>query len=124
MSHFTDTGIWPTAKSYESNQSSLAGSSAETSSHDESIQILRRQLKNLNAWPEAGDAFLELLDQVRGCGATLIPTDYDWLVQVADSAYKGEDIGLRYPSIFQKLLSFHDLRQKFLQALHIRSVGV
>jgi len=91
---------------------------------DESIQTLRRRLKSLDAWPEAGDTFLELLDQVRGYGATLVPTDFDWLAQVADSAYKGEDIGLRYPSIFQKLLTFPELRQKFLQTLHIRSIGV
>ena len=124
MSHFTETRFWQTTKPYESNQSNLAGSSSGASSQDESLQTLRRQLKGLNAWPEAGDAFLELLDQVRGCGVTLVPTDYDWLAQVADSACKGEDIGLRYPSIFQKLLTFPELRQKFLQTLHIRSIGV
>ena len=93
-------------------------------SQDESIQTLRHQLMRLNAWPEAGDAFLELLEQVQGCGTTLVPTDYDWLTQVADAAHKGEDIGLRYPSIFQKLLTFPDLRQKFLQTLQIRSMGI
>ena len=88
---------------------------------DDTVQILRSRLKTLNAWPEAGDTFLELLDQMRGYGVTLVQADYDWLSQVADSAYKGEDIGLRYPSIFQKLLTFPDLRQKFLQTLQGRS---
>ncbi len=124
MSHFTETRLWQTTKPYESSQSNLAGSSDSASSQDESIQTLRHQLKNLNAWPEAGDTFLELLDQVRGYGTTLTPTDFDWLVQVADSAYKGEDIGSRYPSIFQKLLTFPELRQKFLQTLHLRSIEV
>lgn len=126
MSHFTETRFWHAAKPYESDQSNSTGTSNGNgaSIHDESIKTLRRQLISLDAWPEAGDTFLELLDQVRGCGATLAPTDYDWLAQVADSAYKGEDIGLRYPSIFQKLLTFPELRQKFLQTLHIRSIGV
>ena len=124
VSHFTETGFWQTTKPYESNQSNLTGSSCGASAQDESIQTLRHQLKSFNAWPEAGDAFLELLDQVRGYGVTLVPTDFDWLAQVADSAYKGEDIGLRYPSIFQKLLTFPELRQKFLQTLHLRSIEV
>lgn len=111
-------------KPYESNHSNLAGSSIGPSNQDESIQTLRRQLKNLNAWPEAGDAFLELLTQDRGCGTTLVASDYEWLPQVAESAHKGEDIGLRYPSIFQKLLTFPELRQKFLHTLQIRSVEI
>jgi hypothetical protein len=126
VSHFTETRFWQTTKSYESEQSNLARSSNGNcaSINDDGIKSLRRQLISLNAWPEAGDAFLELLDQVQGCGTTLVATDYDWLPQVAESAYKGEDIGARYPSIFQKLLAFPELRQKFLQALHMRSIGV
>ena len=98
----------------------LASISNNAPTIDESIQLLRAQLKNLNAWPDAGDTFLELLEQVRGYGVTLVPTDYDWLDQVADSACKGEDIGLRFPSIFQKLLTFPDLRHKFLNILKLR----
>ncbi len=124
MSHFTETRFWPMTKPYESDQSNLTGSSDGVFSRDQSIQILRRQLKNLNAWPEAGDAFLDLLEQVRGYGTTLVPADFEWLSQVADSAYQGEDIGLRYPSIFQKLLTYPELRQKFLQTLQIRNIGV
>ena len=126
MSHFTETRYWHTAKPYESDQSNSTGTSNGNGApaHDESIKLLRHQLISLGAWPEAGDTFLELLDQVRGCGTALVPTDYDWLAQVADTAYKGEDIGLRYPSIFQKLLTFPELRQKFLHTLQIRSIGV
>ena len=124
MSQFTESGFWRKAKPYESDQSNLKTSIESTTPHDESLQMLRRQLIGLDAWPEAGDAFLTLLEQARGYGATLVPADYEWLGQVADSACKGEDIGTLYPSIFQKLLTFPDLRRKFLQALHIRNVGV
>jgi len=124
VSHFTDTSFWQMTKPYESNQSNSAESSNSAPGRDEGIQTLRGQLMSLNAWPEAGDAFLELLEQVKGYGTTLVPTDFDWLAQVADSAYQGEDIGLRYPSIFQKLLTYPELRQKFLQILHLRSLEV
>ena len=124
MSHFTETTYWQAIQPYEANQSSLTASPGTGSPHEESLQDLRRKLISLNAWPEAGDTFLELLNEVRGYGATLVPSDYDWLPKVADSAYKGEDIGLHYPSIFQKLLTFPELRQQFLQALQIRNIGV
>jgi len=124
VSHFTESGFWHQANPYESDQSKLKTSRESTTPHDESLQALRRQLKGLNAWPEAGDAFLELLDQARGYGTTLAPADYDWLGKVADSACNGEDIGSLYPSIFQKLLTFPELRRQFLQVLHIRNVGV
>ena len=123
MSHFTEVSYWQAAKPYESEQITLASIPSIAPTFDESIQLLRAQLKYLNAWPEAGDTFLELLEQVRGYGVTLIPTDYDWLNQVAESAHKGEDIGLRYPSIFQKLLTFPELRHKFLHLLDLRSSG-
>ena len=123
MSHFTETTYWRSIQPYESDQSTLTASSGAETPHEESLLALRRKLKTLNAWPEAGDTFLELLNQVRGYGTTLVPSDYDWLSKVADSAYKGEDIGLNYPSIFQKLLTFPDLRQQFLHTLHLRSLG-
>ena len=121
MSHFTEVSYWQAAKPYESEQSALISFPNSAPTFDESIQLLQTQLKGLNAWPEAGDTFLELLEQVRGYGVTLVPTDYDWLDQVADSACKGEDIGLHYPSVFQKLLTFRELRHKFLQILNLRS---
>jgi hypothetical protein len=124
VSHFTETTFWQTAKPYESEPAKLTACPNTDTLHDESIQILRQQLISLNAWPEAGDTFLELLSKVHGYGATLAPGDYDWLAHVADSAYKGEDIGLLYPAIFQKLLTFAELRQKFLHILQIRSIGV
>jgi hypothetical protein len=120
VSHFTEIRYWQTAKPFESEQAMLNISANNQASRDDTVQILRSRLKTLNAWPEAGDTFLELLEQMRGYGVTLVPADYDWLSQVADSAYKGEDIGLRYPSIFQKLLTFPDLRQKFLQTLQLK----
>lgn len=121
MSHFTEVSYWQAAKPYESEQIALVSLPSSAPTFDESVQLLRAQLKGLNAWPEAGDTFLELLEQVRGYGVTLVPTDYDWLNQVAESACKGEDIGLHYPSIFQKLLTFPELRQKFLHILKLRS---
>ncbi|WP_420628331.1 hypothetical protein [Candidatus Leptofilum sp.] len=124
MSHFTETGLWHIAKPYESEQSNLGVISGNQSSLSTDVQALRRKLKQLHAWPEAGDTFLDLLEQAQGYGVTLVPDDYEWLAQVADSACKGEDIGSRYPSIFQKLLTYADLREKFLQTLHIRSMSV
>jgi hypothetical protein len=121
VSHFTDVSYWQAARQYEAEQIALITISSSAPTFDDSVQILRTQLKSLNAWPEAGDTFLELLEQVRGYGVTLIPTDYDWLSQVAESAHKGEDIGLHYPSIFQKLLTFPDLRHRFLHILNLRS---
>lgn len=122
MSHFTEVGFWQIAKPYESEQSNLDEVPATVSNNSEGIQILRRKLKRLNAWPEAGDTFLELLERAQGYGVTLVPGDYEWLPQVADSAYNGEDIGIRYPSIFQKLLTYPDLRQKFLHTLQTRCI--
>ena len=121
MSHFTEVSYWQAAKPYESEQIALVSLPNTAPTFDDSVQLLRTQLRALNAWPEAGDTFLDLLEQVRGYGVTLVPTDYDWLNQVAESAYKGEDIGLHYPSIFQKLLTFPELRQKFLHILKLRS---
>ncbi|MCA9954930.1 MAG: hypothetical protein KC434_09440 [Anaerolineales bacterium] len=123
MSHFTEVSYWQAAKPYESEQIALVSLPNTAPTFDDSVQLLRTQLRALNAWPEAGDTFLDLLEQVRGYGVTLVPTDYDWLNQVAESAYKGEDIGLHYPSIFQKLLTFPELRQKFLHILKLRSAN-
>lgn len=124
VSHFTEVRYWQAAKTYEADQGALSTTPNEAAPFDDSVQLLRTRLITLNAWPEAGDTFMELLDQVRGYGVTLVPTDYDWLSQVAESACKGEDIGLRYPSIFQKLLTFSDLRQKFLHTLQLHSTTV
>jgi hypothetical protein len=121
VSHFTEIRYWQTAKPFEAEQGMLNISPNNQAPRDDTVQLLRSRLMTLNAWPEAGDTFLELLDQMRGYGVTLVQADYDWLSQVADSAYRGEDIGLRYPSIFQKLLTFPDLRHKFLQTLQGRS---
>ena len=123
MSHFSETTFWQIAKRYEPEPADFTACPKSSALHDESVQALRQQLKSLDAWPEAGDTFLELLNQVPGYGASLVPADFDWLVQVADSANKGEDIGLHFPSIFQKLLTFHDLRERFLQILYTRRIS-
>lgn len=117
MSHFSEAGYWPASKPYETNRKPFSAAPAPTRHSEGSIDLLRLRLKQLNAWPAAGDTFLELLDQAKDYGVTLIPTDFDWLEQVVKDVYRGEDIGSRYPSIFHKLLTFPELRKKFLQAL-------
>lgn len=125
MSHFTETGFWRIAKPYESDPTSLGNAPANLPDKNAmSVQVLRRALIQLEAWPEAGDTFLELLAKAQGYGVTLVQSDYDWLSQVADAARQGDDIGARYPSIFQKLLTYPDLREKFLQMLQIRNIEV
>lgn len=118
LSHFTELRHWQAAKPI--NADDVCPSLSSPISCDADIRRLREQLKTLNAWPEAGDTFLELLVETQGYGVTLVPGDFDWLAQVAEDAYKGEDIGLRYPSIFQKLLTYPKLRQQFLQMLALK----
>jgi hypothetical protein len=121
VSHFSEAGYWPALKSYETNQILFSPVPTPTQRCQDSIEFLRLRLKQLNAWPAAGDTFLELLDQAKDYGVTLVPTDFDWLARVADDAFRGEDIGSRYPSIFHKLLTFPELRKKFLQLLQLRT---
>ena len=118
MSHFTELRTWQLAKSYQPDDVCASSSCSTTSDAD--IQRLREELMMLNAWPEAGDTFLELLSQTRSYGASPIPADFDWLAQVVEDACNGEDIGLRYPAIFQKLLTYPKLRQQFLQTLTLK----
>jgi len=123
VSHFTETGFWQVAKPYESDNSSL-GTAPANPADQNGVEALRAALIYHNAWPEAGDLFLQLLAEAQGYGVTLVPTDFDWLPKVAEAACNGEDIGSNYPSIFQKLLTYSDLRKKFLQTLKMRSVEV
>jgi len=123
VSHFTDAGYFPAAKSFETDYALFSPARRATQAGEENIQTLRLQLKRLNAWPEAGDTFLEMLEQAHDYGSTLMPTDFDWLPRVAVDASQGEDIGFRYPSIFQKLLTFPELRQKFLQTLQLHTAN-
>ena len=81
------------------------------------ITTLRQRLIKLHAWPEAGDALLELLPVSRRHSADLTKSDYDWLPKVVDDALKGSDIGARYPSFFQKLVTSNELCEEFLDAL-------
>ena len=117
MSHFIEPKYMQAAELHQSNPSGLSTGIDNPMSHDNGIQSLRLQLKSLNAWPTAGDTFLKLLAQVQVYNVSLVPADYDWLTQVANDASNGVDIGLRYPSIFQKLLTCSDLRKAFLQIL-------
>jgi hypothetical protein len=119
VSHFSEAGYWPASKSYEIDQMLYSAVPTAIQRQKNSRELLRSQLNQLGAWPEAGDTFLELLDQAKDYGVTLMPTDFDWLAKVADDASRGEDIGLRYPSIFHKLLVFPELRKSFLQRLQL-----
>ncbi|MCP4417065.1 MAG: hypothetical protein GY805_10610 [Chloroflexi bacterium] len=121
MSHFSEVGYGIFSKPYKKDQIVHSHMPTGTQRRQDSIKLLRVRLKQLNAWPAAGDTFLELLDQAKDYGVTLVPTDFDWLAQVADDACKGKDIGSSYPSIFHKLLTFQELRKKFLQLLNLRS---
>ena len=81
------------------------------------LAILRRSLIDLNAWPEAGDQLLDLMPLSRWDTFPVSDADFDWLPSVVDDALRGKDIGAKYPSIFQKLLTNDDLRQAFLKTL-------
>lgn len=81
------------------------------------IDDLRQSLKQLNAWPEAGDQFLALMPQSRWNAPQVGPDDRELLPVVAQKAVNGADIGARYPAFFQKLLAHAELRQDFLVEL-------
>ncbi|MCA9921901.1 MAG: hypothetical protein KC421_06010 [Anaerolineales bacterium] len=78
---------------------------------------LRNYLIQLGAWPEAGDALLDLIPLSRWDYIPLTDSDYSWLPSVVKDAANGKDIGAHYPSFFQKLLTNNDLRQMFLSEL-------
>lgn len=81
------------------------------------VDVLRWQLKELKAWPEAGDQFVALLPQVRQQTAPLTESDRQWISSVIDDVVKGVDIGSRYPSFFQNLITNSHLRGIFLDEL-------
>jgi len=81
------------------------------------LAVLREQLQKLGVWPEAGDTFLELLPTSRWNSASVTDADTRWLPVVIDGVLNGLDIGARFPSFFQKLLTSAVLRQAFLAAL-------
>jgi hypothetical protein len=85
---------------------------------NQEIAHLRLLLKQCDAWPAAGDSFLEMLANSTWNTATLKQEDAACLPQVVEATLSGQDIGAQYPSFFQKLLSYSSLRQKFIHELH------
>ncbi|MCP5094884.1 MAG: hypothetical protein GY943_04960 [Chloroflexi bacterium] len=81
------------------------------------VAILRKELLRLKAWPEAGDALLELMPMSRWDSLPVTDSDYEWLPNVVRDTLKGLDIGAQYPAFFQKLLTNNELRQSFLRDL-------
>jgi len=79
--------------------------------------VLRQRLTELEAWPEAGDLFLELLPVSLWYARPLADEDFEWLPRVVSDAKRRIDIGSRYPAFFQKLLTNRTLGQAFLEAL-------
>jgi hypothetical protein len=85
------------------------------------ILVLRRELKWLQAWPEAGDLFLELIPVSRWQSPTVTDEDIQWLPRIVEDALRGVDIGARYPAFFQKLTMSDDLCRMLLKALARRA---
>ncbi|RMH00791.1 MAG: hypothetical protein D6706_03015 [Chloroflexi bacterium] len=81
------------------------------------VHLLRQRLRDLNAWPEAGDELLALLSVSRWSASEVSTGDLEWLPQVVKDALAGKDIGAQYPAFFQKLLTNGRLRQLFLENL-------
>jgi len=81
------------------------------------MDVLRHQLKQLKAWPEAGDQFLNLLPQFRQHPSPLTESDREWITSVIDDVVNGVDIGSRYPSFFHNLITNSHLRRIFLVEL-------
>ena len=87
------------------------------SSQSDDVEGLRRCLIQLNAWPEAGDAFLSLIPKARWEAPPLTERDQEWLPVVVRDALEGRDLGACHPNFFQKLLTNEQLRRTFLDRL-------
>lgn len=81
------------------------------------LDELRRCLHQLGSWPEAGDEYLSLFTSPLWDRVAIREQDYEWISKVAIDAQKGIDIGLRYPSFFQKLVANSKLRTVFINRL-------
>ncbi len=88
----------------------------ETDKITQELNALQIHLKKLNSWPSAGDQFLALIPKT-DIPEPLTEKEHEWLPQVVDNCLQGTDIGLRYPSFFQKLLINSSLRQAFMASL-------
>lgn len=85
------------------------------------IQRLRDWLKQLNAWPEAGDQFLALMPQFSWNSPKPTESDYKILPIIVRDVISGSDIGAQYPAFFQKLLAHATLRNDFIAELQQRT---
>ena len=85
--------------------------------HRNELWLMRNRLKELDAWPAAGDEILELVPEFNRHSPPITESDREWLPQVVRDALKGVDIGFQYPSFFQKLLMNPRLRRRFLADL-------
>jgi hypothetical protein len=81
------------------------------------IVRLQETLKQLDAWPDAGDQFLALMPQSSWYAPQPSSDDHQLVPVVVEKAMNGSDIGAQYPAFFQKLLAHAGLRQDFLAAL-------
>ncbi|MCP4356764.1 MAG: hypothetical protein GY796_01945 [Chloroflexi bacterium] len=81
------------------------------------LTSLRNRLKELQAWPAAGDDILNLMPEFSSHSPPVTESDNEWLPLVVTDSLKGIDIGFQYPAFFQKLLMNPRLRRQFLKAL-------
>lgn len=82
------------------------------------VDELRQSLDKLGSWPEAGDEYISLMTTSLWDRIAVRSQDFDWIPRVVADAKKGVDIGLRYPSFFQKLIANGKLRTRFVKQLH------
>ena len=90
--------------------------SAEADKVTKDLHNLQAALKELNAWPTAGDEFLALIPKTDN-PEPLTEKEAEWMPQVVNDCLEGTDIGFRYPSFFQNLLMNSMLREAFMVAL-------
>lgn len=85
------------------------------------LRLLRDRLKELNAWPAAGDDILEMVPEFNRHSPPMTESDNEWLPLVVADSLKGVDIGYQYPAFFQKLLLNPKVRRQFMAELEMAS---
>ena len=96
----------------------ISNEAVQTPINHAELSELREQLIKFDAWPEAGDQYLSLIAHTMWDRAATRAKDFDWIPKVAEDVIDGVDIGLQYPSFFQKLLANSELRGAFVKKLH------
>ncbi|HRQ41789.1 MAG TPA: hypothetical protein PLD25_28030 [Chloroflexota bacterium] len=81
------------------------------------MAALRNCLKDLQAWPAAGDDLLNLVPDYNWHSLPPTDSDNEWLPLVVRDSLQGVDIGFQYPAFFQKLLTNPRLRRLFLSEI-------